>query len=96
LKVLGAFLEDPSIPLAGSDIWRKKGVGSGALYPILARLQKADWLTSEWEGIDPTITGRPCKRLYRLTAVGELRAREAFREAFKDVTPLQEQLGWAF
>jgi hypothetical protein len=29
-------------------------VGSGTLYPMLARLEAAGWLTSEWEVVDPS------------------------------------------
>ena len=92
LRVLRAFLDQPTNPLAGSDIWRETGVLSGSLYPILARLEKAGWLTSEWEQLDPSREGRPRKRLYRLTAVG---ARNA-KAALTDVVPagVGSQLQW--
>ena len=44
----------------------------GTLYKALARLETAGFLTSRWE--DPLIAleaGRPRRRLYRLTGVGE-------------------------
>jgi DNA-binding PadR family transcriptional regulator len=92
LKVLSAFLEELPKPLAGSDIFRKKGVMSGSLYPILSRLEKAGWVSSEWEQLDPREEGRPRKRLYHLTALGERCAHDAFRE----VMPLREQWAWNF
>lgn len=92
LKVLSAFLEELPKPLAGSDIWKKKGILSGSLYPILFRLEKAGWLTSEWEQLDPSQQSRPRKRLYRLTGVGERCA----RAAFKEVVPSREQWAWSF
>jgi PadR family transcriptional regulator, regulatory protein PadR len=92
LKVLSAFLEELPKPLAGADIFRMKGVPSGSLYPILDRFEKAGWLTSEWEQLDPSQEGRPRKRLYRLTGVGERCARDAIRE----VTPSREQWAWSF
>jgi DNA-binding PadR family transcriptional regulator len=92
LRVLRVFLEQPTSSLAGSDIWRETGVLSGTLYPILSRLEKAGWLKSEWEQLDPSLEGRPRKRLYRLTGVGARNAKQALR----DVVPAQVggQLQW--
>jgi DNA-binding PadR family transcriptional regulator len=50
---------------------------SGTVYPILMRLERAAWLESEWEEIDPRQAGRPRKRLYRLRALGYNKAQEA-------------------
>ena len=41
-------------------------MGSGTLYPLLARLEAAGWFTSEWEDVDPSEVGRPRRRLYKL------------------------------
>jgi DNA-binding PadR family transcriptional regulator len=38
---------------------------------MLARLEAAGWLSSEWEAIDPREAGRPRRRFYRLTASGQ-------------------------
>ncbi len=56
--------------LAGSDIGRNTGLASGTLYPILTRLEAADWLVSQWEPGDPSVLGRPRKRFYRITGIG--------------------------
>ncbi len=92
LRVLRAFLDQPTNPLAGSDIWKETGVLSGSLYPILSRLEKAGWLVSEWEELEPSMAGRPRKRLYRLTAIGARNAKQALR----DVVPARVggQLQW--
>lgn len=82
LKVLRMFLDNPARGLAGSDLWRETGVWSGTLYPMLARLESAGWLTSEWESIDPSEAGRPRKRIYKITAVGQ-------REAYEALVPLE-------
>jgi DNA-binding PadR family transcriptional regulator len=37
---------------------------------MLARLEAAGWLTSEWEQIDPSEAARPRQRFYRLTGKG--------------------------
>jgi len=92
LKVLRVFLEQPNKALAGSDIWKETGIFSGTLYPILARLEKAGWLTSSWEAAEPSEVGRPRKRLYRLTGVGQKRA----LGAFEDLLPAEGRLGWSY
>lgn len=80
LKVLRAFLNGTKHDLAGSEIARETKIASGSLYPILARLEKAGWLTSAWEEIDTAEAGRPRMRFYRLTDGGHANAAEAFRE----------------
>jgi len=49
-------------------------------YPILFRLEEAEWVVSRWEDGDPRKLGRPRRRLYQLTGIGEAKAREAFKE----------------
>lgn len=74
LKVLKLFLEAPSKELAGSEVSRTAGVGSGTLYPLLARFERAGWMASRWEEIDASKEGRPRRRLYKLTALGQSNA----------------------
>jgi len=78
LRVLEAFLEDPSDRLSGADVAKRSGLASGTLYPILLRLEAAGWFVSRWETIDPASAGRPRRRLYRLTPGGLARASEVF------------------
>jgi PadR family transcriptional regulator, regulatory protein PadR len=78
LKVLEAFLENPTDELAGADVQKRSGLASGTLYPILLRLESAGWFVSRWEAIDPAAAGRPRRRLYRLTPNGLARASEIF------------------
>jgi PadR family transcriptional regulator PadR len=80
LRVLRLFMNQPVSKLAGSDIWKEIGIQSGTLYPILARLEKAGWLGSEWESIDPKEAARPRKRLYWITGLGQTEAHSAFAE----------------
>jgi PadR family transcriptional regulator PadR len=84
LRALALFLENHPEPLAGADIFNRTKMFSGTLYPVLARLEKAGWLVSDWEDIDPTLAGRPRRRLYRLTAVGYGRARSEFAKLEKE------------
>jgi len=80
LRVLRVFLAKPRDGLAGSDIWKETKILSGTLYPILMRLEKAGWLESCWEEVEPSEAGRPRKRLYRLTGLGQSKAYDALSD----------------
>jgi len=86
LKVLRLLLEKPREGRSGAEISKATRVGSGTLYPMLARLETAGWLTSEWEVIDPHEVGRPRRRFYRLSGVG-------FRNAHAALSDLQITTG---
>jgi PadR family transcriptional regulator PadR len=77
LRVLHFLIEQPATRRSGADIAKATGVGSGTLYPLLARLESAGWLKGEWEKVEPSEVGRPRRRLYRLTGLGQRRVREA-------------------
>lgn len=77
LKVLRMFMNNPTLGLSGSDISKQADIWSGTLYPLLARLEKAAWLVSEWEMVQPSAVGRPRRRIYKITAVGQRAAYEA-------------------
>jgi DNA-binding PadR family transcriptional regulator len=81
LGVLGAL--KASCDLSGAEIARITNLKSGTLYPILFRLERANWLESRWEAGDPSQLGRPRRRLYQLTGLGERNARAAFKDASK-------------
>lgn len=69
-KVLRALLEDPEVPRYGLEMTRATGVTSGALYPVLRRLQAEGLVTAEQEQIDPSVQERPARCYYRLTPDG--------------------------
>jgi DNA-binding PadR family transcriptional regulator len=71
LKILKLFLDKPTEEKSGAEISRTLGISSGTMYPLLARFENAGWLTSEWETIDPAEAGRPRRRFYKLTALGQ-------------------------
>jgi PadR family transcriptional regulator, regulatory protein PadR len=73
-------MEHPKDSLAGSDICKQTGMLSCTLYPLLMRLERARWLTSQWETLNPSDAGRPRKRFYRLTGLGYRKARAALAE----------------
>ena len=86
LRVLEAFLENPTHELAGADVQKRGQLASGTLYPILLRLEAAGWFVSRWEAVDPSQVGRPRRRLYRLTPSGLARASEVFASFGQGVT----------
>lgn len=72
LKVLQVFLATGGAqPLYGLELTEKTGLKSGTLYPVLARLEEAGWVTSAWEESDPRAVGRPRRRYYELTGQGQ-------------------------
>jgi DNA-binding PadR family transcriptional regulator len=75
LKVVAALLAEPDAARYGLQLMQDTGLPSGTLYPILVRLERAGWVTSEWEQADPVAEGRPARRYYRLTADGAAAAR---------------------
>jgi DNA-binding PadR family transcriptional regulator len=66
-QVLRVFLEDVSRPRYGYELMKLTGFPSGKIYPVLARLVAAGWLTKEVEQIDPEAQHRPARRMYRIT-----------------------------
>ena len=79
--ILGALLQDPTEPRYGLELRDLVGLPTGTIYPILARLEQARWVTSEWEthGSERT-EGRPPRR-YRLSPNGAVLARQALADA---------------
>ncbi|WP_146179840.1 PadR family transcriptional regulator [Micromonospora sp. RP3T] len=74
-KVLAALLGDPDGDHYGLALIKATGLPSGTLYPILLRLERAGWVRSTWEDIDPARAHRPARRYYRFTGDGATRAR---------------------
>lgn len=66
---------------------RLTGYPSGKLYPILARLHSAGWLTRESEDVDPAAAGRPARRVYRLSPHGVEAARTELASLAEQLSP---------
>jgi PadR family transcriptional regulator PadR len=81
LAVLQVLANAPLEEHYGLEICQAAGLAGGTIYPILARLERAGWLTSAWEEIDESAEGRRRRRFYRLTPTGIERTRHAFEEA---------------
>jgi PadR family transcriptional regulator PadR len=80
LTVLKLLLTDLGKAKSGAEIFAATGISSGTLYPMLARLEGAGWLSSRWEEIDPSEVGRPRRRYYTLTGLGQANARSALTD----------------
>jgi PadR family transcriptional regulator PadR len=78
-RALHAFLEEPRSWRYGYDLMKVADLSSGTLYPLLARLTDDGWLESRWE--ESEFPGKPPRQLYRLTAAGRLKARNAMERA---------------
>jgi PadR family transcriptional regulator PadR len=76
---------------------RSANVRVGSVYPILARLEKHNWVTGEWESENPALPGRPRRRFYRLTTGGAAEAQLLLEErqilSRQDQRETQDQLG---
>lgn len=76
LAILAVMIEAGDEDLHGRLIGKRAGVSSGTLFPALARLENAEWISSREEEGDPAELGRPRQRIYKLTGLGETAARE--------------------
>jgi DNA-binding PadR family transcriptional regulator len=89
-RVLKIFLEDPAEPRYGFDLMKRTGMASGSLYPMLAKLEGAGWLTKGKEDIDPRAAGRPARTNYMITGAAASTARvqlAALSEQYRPPVP---------
>jgi PadR family transcriptional regulator PadR len=87
--VLRTLLEEPAREMYGLEVCARAGLPSGTIHPILARLEKAEWLESRWEETDPREEGRPRRRYYWLSPDGAIRARAALARATDSTAALR-------
>jgi PadR family transcriptional regulator PadR len=86
-RIVRIFLEDPAHARYGLELMRYASMGSGTLYPVLARLEAAGWLVREREDIDPAAVGRPRRTLLRLAPEAVPLARAKLAEITRDISP---------
>jgi len=91
LKALAVLVGSALEELSGAEIAKRTKQQSGTLYPILMRLERAGWLESRWEEGDPREMGRPRRRLYRVTMLGET----AFRQAIRELWQVAGGIAWS-
>lgn len=94
LKVMAALLADPTAEHYGLRLMQQTGLPSGTLYPILVRLERAGWVRSRWELVDPAAEGRPTRRYYRLTAEGAEQARDEVERMHAQMARAVEHRPW--
>jgi len=80
VKVLQALMKAPDAQHYGYALMRATGLKSGSLYPILERLERTGWVDSQWEEIDDRQEGRPPRRYYQMTTLGQQGACTVIRE----------------
>lgn len=86
--VLQVLLKDPLAEHYGLELCQAVGLPSGTIYPLLARLEEAGWLTSGWEDLNvATAEKRRPRRYYRLTSDGVEYAEQALTEARASAVP---------
>ncbi len=85
LQILAAFMSDlRRDDWYGRALSQHTGLGSGTVLQCLYRLERWGWLESRWEDRDvATRDGRPPRRFYRLTGVGQREANALLVERFK-------------
>lgn len=57
---------------------KESGIAAGTLYPLLDRLSDDGWLETRWE--ESPMSGRPARRMFRLTRAGRAGARAALAD----------------
>lgn len=95
VRILQTLLEDPDRVFYATELMDVAHVGSGSLYPALARLEKAGWVTCTEEGIDPKVEKRPARHYYKMTGVGAREAHLALVEFSESVRPPASSPGWS-
>lgn len=94
LSIFAILIEDPGLPRYGLEIAGEANLRHTTIYDTLARLQAAGWLRSEWEEINPRANGRPRRRLYSLTGIGEGIARNALERQLQILTRVRRTPRW--
>ncbi|MFE0402842.1 PadR family transcriptional regulator [Streptomyces nigra] len=94
VRMLQTLLEDPDRIFYATELMETARVGSGSLYPALARMEKAGWVTCEEEDIDPSVEKRPARHYYQLTGLGVREAHMALVELSESVRPPASSPGW--
>lgn len=83
VDVLDVLLGSAPEPTWGLRVIEISGRPAGTIYPILARLEAAGWVTSRWD--DESHRRGPRRRMYRLTEDGSAAA-SAVSAAFRSRT----------
>ena len=81
------MLADSAAHFYGLQLIKATALPGGTLYPIMARLEGAGWVTGDWEeSVAHIAEGRPPRHYYRFTDDGAGRARDALAGASSPVS----------
>ena len=81
--VLRAMLDSVSGEFYGFELSKATDLKAGTLYPMLARLEEAGWISGSWEDVDPSEVRRPARRYYRLTDRGRQEAEATLTQSIE-------------
>ncbi|MFM9812868.1 PadR family transcriptional regulator [Streptomyces scabiei] len=79
-RVLSVFITEPQISHYGLELMHETGLSGGTIYPVLIRLERAGWISSSEEDIDPHKEGRPRRRNFTITSEGLRAARTSLAD----------------
>jgi PadR family transcriptional regulator PadR len=71
VQVALVLMAEPSDRHWGYDLWKRAGVRSGVLYPMLQRMLDEGWVKDGWEEPGQITDKRPPRRYYTLTERGK-------------------------
>lgn len=94
VAIFSAMLEQPTRSWYGLQLSKRTGIGSATIYAALTRLERDGLLEASWEAVDPAAEGRPRRRLYKLTALGEPAAAKMLAEYQPRLRPTKAWPGW--
>jgi PadR family transcriptional regulator PadR len=77
-RLVRVLLSVPHVPWYAFELATAAELPAGTVYPLLAQLERARWVTGSWEPADPLARHRPPRRYYRLTTEGYECIHEAF------------------
>jgi PadR family transcriptional regulator len=84
IQVTLALMDDPTGRHWGYALWKRAGVRSGVLYPILHRMLDEGWLEGGWEDPAQFHGKRPPRCYYELTDKGRVELEALLHEARDD------------
>ncbi|MFJ1561883.1 PadR family transcriptional regulator [Streptomyces mirabilis] len=75
ITVLDVLVETAGTDIHGLEICNRAHLGTGTVYPMLSRLEKAGWVAARWEDDqtwqrEANNTWRPRRRYYEITGAG--------------------------
>ena len=79
-KVFAGLLAQEGEEAWGLRLAKAAHLATGTIYPILIGFESEGWVSSRWEEVDPSSMGRPRRRLYKLTGLGQQVARATVDE----------------